>query len=81
MTTFTVPVSHGAFTDRRAVSFRRRLVAAGARLDHLVMKLLDWQERSRQRRQLLSLDTDVLKDFGSSQADAVQESDKPFWRA
>jgi uncharacterized protein YjiS (DUF1127 family) len=81
MTSFTVLVSHRAFTARPTASFRGRLAAAGARLDHLVMTLLDWQERSRQRRQLLSFNAGALKDFGRNRADATAEGEKPFWRA
>lgn len=41
--------------------------------------LLEWRERSRQRRQLLSLDDQRLKDIGISRADAEVEASKPFW--
>lgn len=41
--------------------------------------LLEWYERSRQRRQLLSLDDQLLKDIGISRADAEVEASKPFW--
>ena len=41
--------------------------------------LLEWYERSRQRRQLLSLDDQLLKDIGISRADAEAEANKPFW--
>jgi uncharacterized protein YjiS (DUF1127 family) len=47
----------------------------------LVTALLDWQERARERRQLLALGDRALRDFGRSRADAVGEGDKPFWRA
>jgi uncharacterized protein YjiS (DUF1127 family) len=47
----------------------------------LVDTLLDWQERARQRRQLLSLGDRALQDFGASRADASAEGDKPFWSA
>jgi uncharacterized protein YjiS (DUF1127 family) len=53
---------------------------AGAAVDNVVTKLLDWQERARQRRQLLTLDETALKDFGRSRADAAREGTKPFWR-
>jgi uncharacterized protein YjiS (DUF1127 family) len=56
---------------------------AGAVLDRagaLVTALLDWQERARQRRQLLALSDGALKDFGASRADAEREGGKPFWR-
>jgi uncharacterized protein YjiS (DUF1127 family) len=81
MTIFTNHLSHVAF-DNRWVAMPRSgwLAAAGARLDHALTALLDWQERSRQRHQLLSLDITALKDFGRSAADACGEAEKPFWR-
>jgi len=41
--------------------------------------LLDWQERARQRRQLLGLSNRALRDFGASRADADHEGGKPAW--
>jgi uncharacterized protein YjiS (DUF1127 family) len=80
MTTFTDRISQGIFeTLPRASSSRFGWRAAIATVDKTVMALLDWQERARQRRQLLSLDTAALKDFGRSRADAAGEGDKPFW--
>lgn len=51
------------------------------RFGALVDALLDWHERARQRRALLSLGDRALQDFGASRADACAEGDKPFWRA
>ena len=45
-----------------------------------VRRLLYWQERARQRRQLTSLDDRALKDIGLSRSDVAGESSKPFWR-
>jgi uncharacterized protein YjiS (DUF1127 family) len=53
---------------------------AGAAVDNAATTLLDWQERARQRRELLDLDDAALKDFGRSRVDAVREGTKPFWR-
>jgi uncharacterized protein YjiS (DUF1127 family) len=39
-----------------------------------------WLERARQRRELLRLDSRVLKDIGVNWADAANEAAKPFWR-
>ena len=47
----------------------------------LVETLLDWQERARQRRELLSFGDRALQDFGANRANASAEGDKPFWRA
>jgi uncharacterized protein YjiS (DUF1127 family) len=41
---------------------------------------LDWAEVSRQRRALLALSDDMLKDIGISRAQADIEGSKPFWR-
>ncbi len=42
--------------------------------------LLIWQERSRQRHLLASLDDRLLSDVGLSRADAEREAAIPFWR-
>ena len=47
-----------------------------ALFDHV----LDWQERSAQRRQLLRLDDHALKDVGLTRSEARREASKPFWR-
>jgi uncharacterized protein YjiS (DUF1127 family) len=39
-----------------------------------------WSERTRQRRQLLSLSDQMLSDIGVSRVDAFIECEKPFWR-
>lgn len=50
------------------------LIAAG------MERLLLWQERARQRRELAALSDDLLKDIGLSRSGAFEESRKPFWR-
>lgn len=49
-------------------------------LSALIIRLLEWQERARQRRQLLALSDGALKDFGASRADAEGEGSKPGWQ-
>ena len=49
-------------------------------LSALIIRLLEWQERARQRRQLLALPAGALKDFGASRADAEGEGSKPAWQ-
>ena len=49
-------------------------------LSALIIRLLEWQERARQRRQLLALSDGALKDFGASRADAEGEGSKPAWQ-
>ena len=76
-------------TDRSAHGFLRSYlcssqasywVVAGTAVGNLLTRLLDWQDRARQRRRLLALDGAVLKDFGRNSADASGEGNKPFWR-
>ena len=43
--------------------------------------VLVWHQRARQRRQLLELSDQMLRDIGISRADAIGEAEKPFWRA
>ena len=46
----------------------------------LIDTLLDWQDRARQRRQLLGLSDQALRDFGASRADAEREGGKAAWQ-
>jgi len=39
-----------------------------------------WIARARQRRQLLELDTRLLRDIGMSADQARHEARKPFWQ-
>lgn len=41
--------------------------------------MLVWADRSRQRRELASMDERALKDIGLTRIDALRESSKPFW--
>ncbi|MDR6287890.1 MULTISPECIES: DUF1127 domain-containing protein [Inquilinus] len=59
---------------------RRDLPAPGLVM-RLVDRLLDWQDRERQRRHLSSLDDHILADVGLTHGDVEEESRKPFWRA
>ena len=47
----------------------------------LVDRLLAWQDRAAQRRQLADLDATLLADIGLSRATADHEARKAFWRA
>lgn len=38
-----------------------------------------WWQLAEQRRRLAMLDGEALKDLGLSRADALQESERPFW--
>jgi uncharacterized protein YjiS (DUF1127 family) len=63
----------------------RRLLVPGAGFRagplRLVERLLGWQERSRQRAMLASLDAHLLRDLGLTRSEAEQEFRKPFWRS
>jgi uncharacterized protein YjiS (DUF1127 family) len=52
-----------------------------SRVGRAVDLVLIWHERVRQRRQLRSLSTHMLRDIGLSRADVEGEASKPFWRA
>ena len=67
----------------RAAERPQLLLSAKRALDGLsalIIRLLEWQERARQRRQLLALPDGALKDFGASRADAEGEGSKPAWQ-
>lgn len=59
----------------------RDATAARGVVLRLVDRLLDWQDRERQRRHLSSLDDHILADVGLSHGDVDEEVRKPFWRA
>jgi uncharacterized protein YjiS (DUF1127 family) len=80
MTTIDTSFSHHA-TARERTSLRDGARAAWAGFGTLLIQLLEWQERARQRRLLLSLPDGALKDFGASRADAEGEGARPFWHA
>jgi uncharacterized protein YjiS (DUF1127 family) len=42
-------------------------------------RLLHWHELARQRRALLALSDDMLKDIGITRAEAEREASRPFW--
>lgn len=49
-------------------------------LPSLLATLRLWRKRSRERAQLASFSLRELHDIGLSNADAMQEVSKPFWR-
>ncbi len=53
---------------------------ARARLRAALARMREWYEVYRQRRALLGLDDAMLKDIGTSRADALREGNKPFWQ-
>ena len=82
MTMIIHPARDGFFGgERQETPPRSAWTRAGGAIVTLVTALLDWQQRARERRQLLALGDRALQDFGRSRADAAGEGDKPFWRA
>jgi uncharacterized protein YjiS (DUF1127 family) len=43
--------------------------------------LARWRRRARARQHLARLDEAALRDIGVTAAEAMRESNKPFWRA
>lgn len=62
---------------RPAVAGRDRANETG----RLLKLLRTWYARSRQRRQLLQLDSRMYRDIGVTADEALCEARKPFWRA
>ena len=61
---------------RRASGLSR---AAGA-ISGAIETLLVWCERRRERRDLASLNDQILRDVGLTRADIEREYRKPFWQ-
>jgi len=81
MAMITDRISTGAFGDREHTAPEQPLWARiDAALLALVMSLQMWCDRVQQRRALLGLNDQELRDFAVTRADATRESDKPFWR-
>jgi uncharacterized protein YjiS (DUF1127 family) len=66
------------------VTFPKTLRTVAGTPVRVLLKMLDaylaWAEVSRQRRALLALSDNMLKDIGISRAQADIEGSKPFWR-
>ena len=67
--------------ERTGPSLQALAMELPARLDRLLTLLLDWQDRARERRQLLGLSDAALKDFAASRADAEGAGGGRCWRA
>lgn len=82
MTDFNLSSLHpGSWTSglfaRQPATRSASLSAGGA---GLVGRLIAWQDRATQRRQLAELDATLLADIGLSRAAADHEAGKAFWR-
>ena len=54
---------------------------AGSQARQASKTLKKWRSRHQQRRRLAELPDFILKDIGIGRIEALQESEKPFWRA
>jgi uncharacterized protein YjiS (DUF1127 family) len=57
------------------------LELAGSQARQASKTLKKWRSRHQQRRRLAELPDFILKDIGIGRIEALQESEKPFWRA
>jgi len=66
------------------VTFPKAMRALAGIPVRVLLKMLDaylaWAEVYRQRRALLALSDDMLKDIGINRSQADFEGSKPFWR-
>lgn len=67
----------------RLAALPRATQASGAAdwLRHAAVTVRLWQERSRARHELLTLDDHILRDVGLTPYEIRMEAYKPFWRA
>ncbi len=64
------------FTNRHAL-----ILPSFGKLTSLVFNALSlWYRRIEERRQLLEMSDEILRDVGLSRADIQREAAKPFWR-
>ncbi len=66
-----------AYSHEPTQGFAERLIAGAVAVFDL---LIEWQARENQRRHLMTLDERLLRDIGTSRADAEREFAKPFWQ-
>jgi uncharacterized protein YjiS (DUF1127 family) len=79
MSTISLRSSHAALAGLRAAPARARS-SWQTRLTGIIDRVLCWHERARERRQLLGLSDQMLRDIGLGRADVEAEASKPFWR-
>jgi len=68
-------IGDNAYQGRDAVLVQGVAIAIGRVLAKGVTGFLDWQDRARERQQLLELSDTALKDFGANRAVAWRESE------
>jgi len=52
-----------------------------ARIKRIADVLALWRQRSYERQALAGLSDQLLRDIGLTRCDAMNEANKPFWRA
>jgi uncharacterized protein YjiS (DUF1127 family) len=50
-------------------------------LARLGQRLLAWHDRARERRELMELSDDMLRDLGIPRDEARRQAARPFWRS
>lgn len=53
----------------------------GSRLARILELMACWDERYRQRRDLMAMPDHLLKDIGVTREEVYREARKPFWQA
>ena len=78
MRTIQSPTLHPTLHERTSqLSLRKTLWDSFLAIDRL---LALWRERRQQRDQLRQMPEYLLLDIGLTEADALEEASKPFWR-
>ena len=71
----SAPRFYGALTEVDLRSAVRRGLA------RLGQRLLAWHDRARERRELMELSDDMLRDLGIPRDEARRQAARPFWRS
>jgi uncharacterized protein YjiS (DUF1127 family) len=56
-------------------------ITSASRWDQFKVRVSEWRQRARSRRELEGLDDSTLRDIGITRCDIRREMDKPFWMA
>ena len=67
------PHTHSTWARKRPTDAAPPLIAG-------LVLVARWIERARQRRALASLSDHELRDIGITRAEALRETEKPFWK-
>ncbi len=65
---------------RSTAALLRPRAGPGKPARNLLARMTAWRRRSRQRRQLQTLDDRMLADIGLTRIAVEYEAQKPFWR-